>query len=180
MEMVTAQSGGPGQVVEFGQRIETLSHPTRLGHSLDVPLALRVAGGPAALAGPESGAFGVGTGLMKRDVLAKRQPRRTGRAAVHAGRRHRINELAVGDRVALLQGNPALLIGGVCVSLGRFVPARVPGMVRWVINHALTIQEGNRVRTPSLAVKCRHAFRLALPRTASAALAWGRTGQASC
>src|SRR6266545_180269 len=124
MEMVAAQSGSLGQLIEFGQRIGTLNHPAYLGHCFDMALALRGATRLAALARSKSAALGIGAGIVKRDILAKRQTRRTCRTAIHAGRRYRINELAVGVRVTFLQGNPALLIGGVWAPRGCLVPLR--------------------------------------------------------
>ena len=116
-------------------------------------LPLRGAGRPAALAGSKSGALGIGAGVMKRDVFAKRQPRRTCWSAINAGRGHGINELAVGRGIPPLHGKPALLIGGVCVPCRGAVLMSAVISRRCVLFHARTIQQWNKARTPPVAFK---------------------------
>src|SRR5439155_11200905 len=88
MEMTAAQSDRFGQGIQRGKRLRSFDDATRLCRSLRMSLPLRGAGRPAALAGSKSGALGIGAGVMKRDVFAKRQPRRTCWSAINAGRGH--------------------------------------------------------------------------------------------
>src|SRR5439155_3953950 len=115
MEMIPAQSDRIGQRIQRGKRLRSFDDATRLCRSLRMSLLLRGAGRPAAFAGSKSGALGIGAGVVKGDVFAKRQPRWTCWSAINAGRGHGIDKLAVGRRVPPLHRKPALLIGGVCV-----------------------------------------------------------------
>jgi hypothetical protein len=65
---------------------------------------------PAALAGPEPGALGIGAGGVERHILTPRQPRGTARATIDPGCLHRIDEGAVGRAIAPLDGAPTRII----------------------------------------------------------------------
>src|SRR5437588_5459357 len=116
-------------------------------------LPLRGAGRPAALARSKSGALGIGAGVVKREVSARRPPRRARRSAINAGRGHGIDELAVGRGIPLLEGKPALLIGAVCVPRRSAVLMSAVISRRCVLFHARTIQQWKKARTPPVAFK---------------------------
>src|SRR6266404_2276881 len=138
MEMVTTQSHCAGQIIERGRRVGSLDKTAGPGGCLRVSLPLGNAVRLTTVAGAKSSTLGLGRSVVKCDVLPQGQPRRTGRAAIDAGCRDRIDEMPLRLRIALSQRKPALLIGFVWAA--RHYAIRSPAF-QLCINHALTIQQ---------------------------------------
>ena len=118
MEVIEAEAGLRSQGLQRWRRVGRLDAAAGGGDDGRMP---RTGFGGivlGALAGAVAGRLGLGGRGEELDVLRPRQPRGAARAAVDAGGAHRIDELAVGSRVARQYLGPARILGDAVAGLG--------------------------------------------------------------
>jgi hypothetical protein len=113
MEVKAAHLRRRRQGVQIGQLVGGLDQAAGRGHPGRLALGQRRLGGPAALAGPEARALGVGARGVKGHVLAPGLAGGAGRPAVHPGGAHGVIEPAVGSGIAHQYRRPAGRVGPV-------------------------------------------------------------------
>jgi len=117
VQVMAAEAGALGQFVQAGRLFEGVEPAAQLGDQRRLAFGQRRQVGVAALAGAEAGAFGLGAAGVEGDVVRPRRARGAGRPAIDAGAAHRVEERAVGSRVAGQHGGPARIVASGCCPL---------------------------------------------------------------